>query len=61
MAGGTSNTAELIQQKGLTTALIYGSWQNWTIAIVTLVAVMKNAKIRGTNVRMEKASGKKYD
>jgi xanthine permease len=40
MAGGTSNTADLIAKKGLNTALIYGSWQNWTIAIATLVAVM---------------------
>ncbi len=40
MAGGTGNTAELIAKKGLTTALIYGSWQNWAIAVITLVSVM---------------------
>ena len=30
MAGGTGNTYELVvAQKGLTEALVYGSWQNW--------------------------------
>lgn len=41
MAGGTSNTYELIvETKGLTHALVYGSWQNWLIAIITLAIVM---------------------
>lgn len=40
MAGGASNTLELIQSKGLTEALVYGSWQNWLVAIITLTAVM---------------------
>ena len=41
MAGGTANTYELIvQTKGLTSALVYGSWQNWLIAIITLIVVM---------------------
>jgi xanthine permease len=41
MAGGTSNTYELVVQiKGLTPALVYGSWQNWLVAALTLVAVM---------------------
>ena len=41
MAGGTSNTYDLIVgTKGLTEALVYGSWQNWAVAILTLVAVM---------------------
>ncbi len=41
MAGGTANTYEVVvEQKGLTSALVYGSWQNWAIAIITMVAVM---------------------
>lgn len=40
MAGGASNTAEAIAEKGLSSSLLYGSWQNWSIAILTLVAVM---------------------
>ena len=41
MAGGTANTYELVvETKGLTSALVYGSWQNWLVAAVTLVAVM---------------------
>lgn len=41
MAGGTSNTFELVvQTKGLTEALVYGSWQNWLVAVLTLVFVM---------------------
>ena len=41
MAGGTANTYELVvETKHLTPALIYGSWQNWLIAIITLVIVM---------------------
>ena len=41
MAGGTANTFELVvETKHLTPALIYGSWQNWLIAIITLVIVM---------------------
>ena len=41
MAGGTANTYELVvETKGLTPALVYGSWQNWLVAVITLVAVM---------------------
>lgn len=41
MAGGTSNTYQLIvETKGLTPALVYGSWQNWAVAALTLLAVM---------------------
>jgi uracil-xanthine permease len=41
MAGGTSNTYELVvETKGLTPALVYGSWQNWLVAALTLTAVM---------------------
>lgn len=40
MAGGTSYTAEFVASKGLSEALIYGSWQNWAIACITLAAVM---------------------
>ena len=41
MAGGSSNTYELIvETKGLSEALVYGSWQNWLVAGITLAAVM---------------------
>ena len=41
MAGGTANTYELVMEtKGLTPALVYGSWQNWLVAAITLIAVM---------------------
>lgn len=41
MAGGTANThALVVETKGLTEALVYGSWQNWLIASLTLAAVM---------------------
>jgi len=41
MAGGAGNTYEVVVgAKHLTAALVYGSWQNWVIAAVTLVAVM---------------------
>ena len=40
MAGGTANTAASVAAKGLPTSLIYGSWQNWLIACITLAAVM---------------------
>ena len=40
MAGGTANTAAVVAEKGLTSALVYGSWQNWLIAAITLAAVM---------------------
>ena len=40
MAGGTANTAESIAAKGLPDALIYGSWQNWLVAALTLAAVL---------------------
>ena len=41
MAGGTANTFDLVvKQKGLTEALVYGSWQNWAVAAFTLIVVM---------------------
>ena len=49
MAGGTSNTYELVvEQNGLTEALVYGSWQNWAVAAITLTAVLVlNHKAKG--------------
>ena len=49
MAGGTANTYELIvEKKGLTEALIYGSWQNWLIAILTLaIVIFLNHRAKG--------------
>ncbi len=48
MAGGTGNTYESVMAKGLPEAMVYGSWQNWLIAILTLAAVMVlNNKGRG--------------
>ena len=48
MAGGTGNTAESIAAKGLSEALVYGSWQNWLIAALTLAAVLiLNHKAKG--------------
>lgn len=41
MAGGTGNTYEVVVlRKGLTSALVYGSWQNWAVAAFTLIVVM---------------------
>ena len=40
MAGGTANTQAFILEKGLPETLIYGSWENWLVAIITLVVVM---------------------
>lgn len=40
MAGGTANTAAAVAAKGLPASLVYGSWQNWLIAAITLAAVM---------------------
>ncbi|WP_298031272.1 uracil-xanthine permease family protein [uncultured Dysosmobacter sp.] len=40
MAGGTGNTYEAVTAKGLPEALVYGSWQNWLVAVLTLAAVM---------------------
>lgn len=41
MAGGAANTHDLIVGiKGMTEALVYGSWQNWTIAFITLAVVV---------------------
>ena len=48
MAGGTANTAESVAAKGLPDALVYGSWQNWLIAALTLAVVMLlNNKAKG--------------
>lgn len=41
MAGGTANTYDLVVGlKGMTEALVYGSWQNWVIALITLAVVV---------------------
>lgn len=41
MAGGTANTYELVvNTNGLTEALVYGSWQNWLVALFTLAVVV---------------------
>jgi NCS2 family nucleobase:cation symporter-2 len=40
MAGGTANTYETVTSQGLPESLVYGSWQNWLIAILTLAAVI---------------------
>lgn len=41
MAGGASNTyAQIVELGGMTEALVYGSWQNWLIAGLTLAAVV---------------------
>lgn len=40
MAGGTANVYDLVVvKKGLTEALVYGSWQNWLVALITLIVV----------------------
>lgn len=41
MAGNSSNTYELVvETQGKTPALVYGSWQNWLVAFVTLGIVI---------------------
>ena len=41
MAGGAGNTYEVVVlRKGLTSALVHGSWQNWAVAAFTLIFVM---------------------
>lgn len=41
MAGGAGNTYEVVVlRKGLTSALVQGSWQNWAVAAFTLIVVM---------------------
>ena len=40
MTGGTGNTAAAVAAKGLPEALVYGSWQNWLVAVLTLAVVM---------------------
>lgn len=41
MAGGTGNTYEVVVlRKGLTSALVHGSWQNWAVAAFTLIVIM---------------------
>ena len=48
MAGGAANTRELVvETKGLTAALVYGSWQNWLVAVITLTAVMLFTIMKG--------------
>ena len=41
MAGNSANTYELVlEQQGKTAALVYGSWQNWLVAFITLGIVV---------------------
>jgi len=41
MAGGAANTYEsVVATRHLSEALVYGSWQNWLVAAITLAAVM---------------------
>lgn len=41
MAGGAGNTYEVVVlRKGLTSALVHGSWQNWAVAAFTLIVVV---------------------
>ena len=41
MAGGAGNTYEVVVlRKGMTSALVHGSWQNWAVAAFTLIVVM---------------------
>lgn len=41
MAGVAGNTYEVVVlRKGLTSALVHGSWQNWAVAAFTLIVVM---------------------
>lgn len=41
MAGNSANTyAVVVEQRGQTEALVYGSWQNWLVALVTLGIVV---------------------
>ena len=41
MAGGAGNTYEVVVlRKGLTSALVHGSWHNWAVAAFTLIVVM---------------------
>lgn len=41
MAGGTGNTyVSVVEERGLTEALVYGSWQNWAVAAFTLTVVL---------------------
>ena len=41
MAGNSANTYEVIvEQRGQTAALVYGSWQNWLVSLVTLAIVI---------------------
>ena len=48
MAGGTANTAEAVAATRLPEAMVYGSWQNWLIAALTLTVVMLlNNKAKG--------------
>ena len=40
MAGGTGNTYDSVMARGLPESLVYGSWQNWLIAVFTLTVVL---------------------
>ena len=50
MAGGAGNTYEVVVlRKGLTSALVHGSWQNWAVAGFTLIVVMVMSN-KGTGI-----------
>lgn len=50
MAGGAGNTYEVVVlRKGLTSALVHGSWQNWAVAAFTLIVVMVMSN-KGTGI-----------
>lgn len=40
MAGNSSNTYEVIVEQQGKTALVFGSWQNWLVAFITLMIVV---------------------
>ena len=40
MAGGAGNSYESVMARGLPESLVYGSWQNWLIAVFTLTVVL---------------------
>lgn len=40
MAGGTGNTYDSVMARDLPESLVYGSWQNWLIAVFTLTVVL---------------------
>ena len=45
MAGGTGNTAAAVASKGLPGALVYGSWQDWWVAVLPLAVVSRDVPL----------------